>query len=216
MGLLQKGFRRDDAGHDMTEQILLRISPQPVCILLRAGDGSLCPAQLEAVPCLLRFRLVRRVHDIPFRSDRNPLLQGQVAGCQVLQEGHAPRSVRYGMEKLDGNPVLIIQNAYAAFFQFPPGHRRQGPGVVFLRLRRFVHRLQVIPEETCPQPYEDSRKPGQQILRCPAQEFRIHRLLQRHRNPENIVPVFSHYGRKNQRGVIQPVPLLFHDPLSSR
>ena len=207
---LQQDVRGQDPGDDMAELIRFRRTAEPVGRILRPADRPLRAAGKEAVPRFLCLRLFRNVDDVSLRRDLRPVFQRQIPGGQVLQQDQASRSVGHGMEDLHGDPVFIIQEAYAAGLQFPARHMCQRIGIILLRLRRLRDRLQVVPEKAGPQADEAGRKPGFQFFDRPVQDSGIHRLFQRRRNPEHVVPVFPDDRRKDQRGVIQPVPLFLH------
>ena len=210
MGLLLQHVRRQDSRDDMAEHVRFRRAAQAVGGVLRPADRPFRAAGKEAVPGFLPLRCFADIHDVPFRRDLRPVFQGQVPRRQVLQQDQSARSVRHGMEDLHGDSVFIIQKAYAAGFQLPARHMRQRIGKVFLRLRRLCDRLQIVPEKAGSQSDKAGRKPGFQVRDRPVQHLGIHRLFQRHGNPEHVVPVFPDDRRKDQRGVIQPVPLFLH------
>ena len=208
-------IRGHDAHHNVPVLVCFRVAAQAVGIGFRPADGAGSVAQQEAVAGFLRLWAVLPVDNHTFRRDFLSGFQGQVPGGEVLQEIHAAGSVRHGVEELHGNAVFIIEDPDAAGFQLFPAHVREGIGIVQLGLRGFRDGFQVIPEKAGFEAHKNRRESGPQVCRSLAEQIRIHRFLQGDRHPEHVIPVLSDNGRKNQRRVIQPVPLPFHCTLGS-
>ena len=206
MGAVQQRCRRHHHGHQILEAVFFRRAGQVIGGGLPAACLHIPGVAQEAVFQFLGRRFLQPAQHPLLRRDGQAVFPAEVLGQQRFQEDKAAGAVGNGMEKLHGNAVFIDDDPQSAFAHLIEWGMSQRAAFFLLNLRRFGGLLQIIPERAPPQPHGNRGKaPGRDIQRR-LQHRPVHRLRQRGRQAEEIVPAPALGGRIDFCRVIQPHP----------
>ena len=160
----------------------------------------------EAVLQLLFPWLLQPSKDALCSRHGNAVFLLQILCRQGFQEYHAAVSVRHRMEKLHGNALFIGNHPEGTVSNLPAAHTGHRIAVLFPDGRGPLPLLEIIPEQTPPQPHAHGREPAHRHIQRRLQHRHIYFLRQRHRQAEYVAPALSQGRWIDFRCVVQPHP----------
>ena len=160
----------------------------------------------EAVLQLLLPRGFQPTQDPVRCRNGSAVLLLQILGHQRFQEDQAAVAVGDGMEKLHRDPVFVGDHPERAAAHLPAAHAGHGVAALLPNRRGMLQLLQVVPEQSPPQPDAHGGEPADGHIQRGLKHPGIHPVVQGGRQPEYIAPALPLGGGINFRGIIQPHP----------